>query len=798
MADVAVLALGLETGQMKSGGDQASRVLDDLQRKFEELERRSNALKDKLQGSGTTLKTASGQWREFGDETRGALGALSSLGGPIGTVAGKIENLTGQVGGLTSAFGLATGVALGFAAAVVAAGAGMATLALQGVKLSDEISDIGQSLGFSQSQMERFNAATRISGEGIGILERSFSQFEQAIKQGIEDPSSEAGRALQRLGIDLKRAATDPQAAYLQLLSTLDGVTGSIEQQTAANALFGRGTFALIRTAAEYREQLKLTDEQLIHMGLVASPAAAKAAADVDRAFGELSQTFDTFKRELVVPLSEAFIEMAQSMRDAFKDGADAAHGFARLVGEDLKNTARDIVLIIEALNDLERFSANTPEKRAANALADETRDALSGAFRAFQEGPFAPIRLQGRGGRAPGFGEPPPPTGPGVMPPLTSAQEQALRDIQTRLSRTTFTSRDRGGREPIISPAADEGDLQKALSKQRAFFESWRNIAAAFYDTQIFSFEQYTNEVTKREKEMRQQQLNDALFLQGQLEAQLARIPKGDTSSIARVTAELEKMRERVGELGLALSITTLPAIDKFTERLKDFRQLTLPLGRAPSISPTIPGVIDPGAAPSPGATRPRVVDQGGFERRAADRERINQEFSFVFEDFIFQIASGRKKLGQAFGDFALGMVDVFASEFARAFQQSLQKAFISPLTNWLEGALTEIFSGISGKGIGKFFGGLFKSVFSGFFAEGGTIPANHFGVVGERGPELAFAGSQPMTITPFGSGGGGNSVSVTFHVNAPGGSLDRRSMDQMSEQVLRAVERGTRNRGV
>lgn len=766
MPDQAILGVGIDSSGMKTGGDQASRVLDDLSRKFAELEARSNALKGKLQDSGQAIKGASGHWQEFGNSARNALGALSGLGGPIGTVAGKVENLTSQLGGLTSAFGLAAGAAVGLVAGVVAAGAGIATLALQGVKLSDEISDLGQSLGFSRSQMERFNAASRIAGESVSILERSFSQFELAVQAGIEDPTSRAGRALLSLGVNLKKAASDPQSEYLKLVTSLDGVTASINSQNAAQVVFSRGTAALIRVSAELRDQLKLTDDQLIHMGLIASPAASEAAAKVDRSFNELAQRFDTFKREALVPLANAFLDLADVIAKAMSDGEGSAKRFASAFEKEIRNSISDMDQLKEAFL---RGFPNTLDKRLFRA----TRDAITGA-------------------------EQPPPVGPR----LPATPEANLRLLNPpRQFDLNLPDKPRAPRAtPTATPAATESDLQKALSKQRAFFDSWRNIAAAFYDTQIISFEQYTTEVTKREREMRQQQLNDALFLQGQLEGQLARIPQGDTASIARVTAELEKMRERVGELGLAIAIKTLPEIDKLTERLKDFGKLNLPLGPTPRLS-GIPGVIDLGQAPHPDdigrppgvSTRDRTVTS-----RIADRERINQEFSFVFEDFIFQIASARKGLGQAFGDFALGMVDVFASEFARAFQQSLQKAFISPLANWLEGALTEIFSGISGKGIGKFFGGLFKSVFSGFFAEGGTIPANHFGVVGERGPELAFAGSQPMTITPIGSGGGGNSVSVTFHVNAPGGSLDRRSMDQMSEQVLRAVERGTRNRGV
>ena len=53
---------------------------------------------------------------------------------------------------------------------------------------------------------------------------------------------------------------------------------------------------------------------------------------------------------------------------------------------------------------------------------------------------------------------------------------------------------------------------------------------------------------------------------------------------------------------------------------------------------------------------------------------------------------------------------------------------------------------------GIGSFFGG--------FFADGGTLPAGKFGIVGERGPEFI---SGPATISPMGLGG-----NVTYNINA------------------------------
>jgi len=73
-------------------------------------------------------------------------------------------------------------------------------------------------------------------------------------------------------------------------------------------------------------------------------------------------------------------------------------------------------------------------------------------------------------------------------------------------------------------------------------------------------------------------------------------------------------------------------------------------------------------------------------------------------------------------------------------------------------------IFSGVKNtvggivSGVGSVIGKV-GSLFGGFFANGGTLPAGKFGIVGERGPELI---SGPASITPM---MGGN---VTYNINA------------------------------
>ena len=90
-------------------------------------------------------------------------------------------------------------------------------------------------------------------------------------------------------------------------------------------------------------------------------------------------------------------------------------------------------------------------------------------------------------------------------------------------------------------------------------------------------------------------------------------------------------------------------------------------------------------------------------------------------------------------------------------------------------------------GKGIG--------SIFGGFFADGGTLPAGKIGIVGERGPEFI---SGPATITPMGVGG---STQINYNINAVDAlsfkqlvARDPQFMYAVSEQGRRGTPMGRR----
>jgi len=97
---------------------------------------------------------------------------------------------------------------------------------------------------------------------------------------------------------------------------------------------------------------------------------------------------------------------------------------------------------------------------------------------------------------------------------------------------------------------------------------------------------------------------------------------------------------------------------------------------------------------------------------------------------------------------------------------------------------------------------GGFLSSIgklFSGFFADGGNIPAGKWGVVGENGPELAFGGSAGKNIVPMKRMGGGNGdgyrggdriVQQTnnFTIQGP---VDRRTQNQLASATYAGAYR-------
>jgi hypothetical protein len=104
------------------------------------------------------------------------------------------------------------------------------------------------------------------------------------------------------------------------------------------------------------------------------------------------------------------------------------------------------------------------------------------------------------------------------------------------------------------------------------------------------------------------------------------------------------------------------------------------------------------------------------------------------------------------------------------------------------------------SGGGFGNVLGGLFggaggggDGMFGGFFADGGKLAPGKFGIVGENGPEFAFAGNSPLNIMPDMPSGG--NVTINMNIQTPDVVSFRQSGSQIAADIARQIERARRN---
>jgi hypothetical protein len=143
----------------------------------------------------------------------------------------------------------------------------------------------------------------------------------------------------------------------------------------------------------------------------------------------------------------------------------------------------------------------------------------------------------------------------------------------------------------------------------------------------------------------------------------------------------------------------------------------------------------------------------------------KYSQEAATNFSDsFVTAILEGKNALN-SFKDFFGNILKYIAAQILKA-------QIADPIAKALSGAIGGIFGGSgAATGGGSLFGAIgtaVKSIFGGFFADGGVAPGNKVSVVGERGPELFVPGRTGTVVPNDALGSNGDTINVNFSINA------------------------------
>jgi len=172
--------------------------------------------------------------------------------------------------------------------------------------------------------------------------------------------------------------------------------------------------------------------------------------------------------------------------------------------------------------------------------------------------------------------------------------------------------------------------------------------------------------------------------------------------------------------------------------------------------------------------ATQKRITEerQRQAEQTYEQQRSFSQGWKEAFQEYAENATNAAQNAKSFFQNATKGMENAIVG-FAktgkfewRGFVASLAEELLRSQVSKL---IAQLFGAVGGGGGGNIFGTI-GNFFAGFFANGGTIPAGKFGVVGERGPEFVTG---PASVTPMGMGG----TVVNYNINA----VDAMSFKQM-----------------
>jgi len=333
MADLAVVALGLDTTGMKRGEQEVTRTLDKIRSEFDQAKAKATELQTRLNQSGASA----GQGFKAASQSAGQLGsALSGLGGPVGQMAGQMQNLASQAGELISSFGVMGGSLIGIGAAAATAAASLVKLTLEGVKLSDQMLDISEATRLSLDQVQRLSAAFGLAGEDVGQVERAFMQYQSTVVEAARG-SEKAQQALKDMGVDGKKAANDIAGSFVETLSRLGEIRSTLSGAQASNEAFGRSAGALARISGDLGTVLGATTEQLERWHLIAGKDAVEAGGRLDKQINALSYSWGIFTQNLAASSTGKALE---AFFDDFNRRLRESHGLWDLFVTGLRSVS--------------------------------------------------------------------------------------------------------------------------------------------------------------------------------------------------------------------------------------------------------------------------------------------------------------------------------------------------------------------------------------------------------------------------------------------------------------------------
>lgn len=682
------------------------------------------------------------------DRVSGVLGKAGQSMDRLGQVAGRVgRGVEGLLGTFAGIGGILGGAA--FVGGISDAINKISELGTESKRLAGDLSLVPY---LSELSYVASNAWISLDAVTDGLKELQIRTSEAAAGTG------EGVEAFDRLGISAKKLLDVPLDRKLEILSeAFAQVTERADQLLIADQLLGDAGSELIKVMDLGTAGMEAQRREARELGIALTDEQAAGAIEAARAAKILQARMEAVTQQLAIkaaPTIEAIanfigndlptaIELADKAWRGFLQGIRAtaggvAEGLAGLVrGVDAANAATmrftgglvDVVSVPEGLRStLERFAEDMETDFAA---------AMRGG--SYETRQFKlEIDTAGKSGKTLdqillGLGETNAKTSTKTGGRAKATRESSAADREAAAASKKME-------RALKSQANELQTLQESLFPDQAKYDKYiedLGILQAAYERGAISAERLGEAQFSLQKQFNDQPLRDE-----------------------DAAKDLKRALERQADDLKGLQESLFPDEALRDAYIEDLAMLQSALER---------GAIS--------TERFKAAQSALTKQLDEDLSNLKDDYSDVFET-LSDTAS------RAFGDM-LRDGEFSFKRLRTAIIDALADQAIQRLLN----GIGSLFSGGAGGGGGVV--GALGSLFGGMFADGGNLLQGRWGIVGDDGPEIAYAGSGPMTIQPIDAGGvvgGGMTVVQNFAIH---GAADRRTQEQIAAAATRGLDR-------
>jgi hypothetical protein len=675
----------------------------------------------------------------------------------------------------STAFGVAVGSIMADVAKNVGRFAADAALSLprlvkSQIDLADQLQATSEKTSASVETLSVLQHQAELSNVSFESLTSGIGKFARTVADAVQKPSSDAGKAMQKLGVDLegvKAGTVSVDEAFLQAADGIKGIKNAFELADVGQAAFGKGFKEIAPVLKQGREGFAATRKELELLGGLLTAETAQQADQFKDNLDKIQKAVNGVGLSIAAELLPELGKLSQEVLD-FAKNSEAVDK----VGDSFKFLFREIVSggvvavgamkqlllgtagLVQAAQEFSKAIALAPIRPdlAIKAFSD-AKETLKIAGEEMSEN-FAlsveniqkiwedlPAKLNARKPKA---------KAPGIETPDTDKAEKALADLVAKFDASLkpadalnkeLVQIGTSGRSTADILAVYGDEIIKAVEAQKAHGQ-----ALDPYIAQLFAIAKAQEEAKESLSlwvgTMDTSAAGIGLLLESMVD--LKEVPAqvadaldqlGDTNKrvIGGFTANLEKVRSDFALLGLDTQ-QELSQIAVATEQAYDRSGLAAEAGSKRELTARIAMLEAQKEAITAAGGEWVEIQQKALEQaqKALDKFSKQDALKDEFKQIGVAVSSGLEAAMQkweGFGKLVVGILDDIAATI-------LRNQVTAPLSGWLSTALGSLGSVIGG-GIG---GGASSAPLPlvGAFAKGGPVKANIPVIVGEEDKEI------------------------------------------------------------